>query len=226
VGRRALRVAALLALLVCLALAAAPGVGAADPFTYRDAGCTQAEDPVDLRFLDVRIAVPAPGGPVVLDGAAAARWIVHRLAFQQPFGAGSSDSWFRFPDGACVDQTAWVTDHGLIAPGSHVRFWQDGADWRDVAGAAHHEFLCFPGLPRIADHHVDDFVGARDAAARPFVFLNTIGQGVVFTFSWQAVRPPGLLTTSCDGGDPLLLPDDGMVLEIRQVVPLVSVPFA
>jgi hypothetical protein len=48
----------------------------------------------------------------------------------------------------------------------------------------------------------------------------------VFTFSWQAVRPPGLLTTSCDGRDPLLLPDDGMVLEIRQVVPLVSVPLA
>jgi hypothetical protein len=162
----------------------------------------------------------------VLTGAAAARWIVDRLAFQQPLGAGSSDSWFRFPDGACVNQTAWVTDHGLLAPGSHVRFWQEGDDWRDVAGAAHHEFFCVPGPPRLGDHHVDDFVGARDAAARPFRFLNTIGQGTVFTFAWTPVRPPGLLRTACGERDPLMVPDDGQVLEIRQVVPVVTLPWA
>jgi hypothetical protein len=157
-------------------------------------------------------------------GAAAARWIVDRLAFQQPLGAGSSRSWFRFADGACVDQTAWVTDHSVLTGGSHVRFWQDGADWQDVWGAAHHEFLCLPGLPRIADHHVDDFLGARDAAARPFLFLNTIGQGTVFTFTATPARPAGLLRTTCDGLDPLMVPDDGTVLEIRQVVPLVTIP--
>jgi len=105
---RALPLAALLAVVVGLAFAPP---ASADPFTYRDPGCTQIEDPVDLRFLDVRIAVPSAHGapPTILTGAAAARWVVDRLVFQQPLGAGSSDSWFRFPDGACVDQTAWVT---------------------------------------------------------------------------------------------------------------------
>jgi hypothetical protein len=217
--------AALIVILLGLALAAP---AAADPFTYRDAGCTVAEDPVDLRFIDLRIAVPpSPAAPgAILTGAAAARWVVDRLAFQQPFGAGSSDSWFRFPDGVCVNQSAWVTDHGLLAPGSHVRFWQEGDDWRDVAGAAHHEFFCLPGLPRLGDHHVDAFLSARNAAAWPFLFLDTIGQGVVYTFTWTAVRPPGPLRTTCGGADPLMVPDDGQVLEIRQVVPLVTMPWA
>jgi hypothetical protein len=176
--------------------------------------------------VDLRIAVAAaPGAPAAeLTGAAAARWVVDRLAFHQPGGAASSESWFRLPGGACVPQTAWVTDHGVLTGGSHVRFWQAAGDWREVWGAAHHEHLCLPGLTSLADHQVDDFVGARDAAAAPFRFLNTIGQGAVFAFSWTQARPAGLLTKTCGGANPQPVPDDGLVLEIRQVVPVVAVP--
>jgi hypothetical protein len=216
--------ALVLAAALALALAAAPAAG--DPFAYRDAGCTAAGDPAQLRFVDLRIAVRAePDAPaVVLTGAAAARWVVDRLAFHQPGGAASSESWFRFPGGACVPQTAWVTDHGALTGGSHVRFWQAGEDWREVWGAAHRENLCLLGETTLADHQVDDFVGVRDAAAAPFRFLNTVGQGVVFAVSWSQPRPAGLLSKTCGGRNPQMVPDDGMVLEIRQVVPVVAVP--
>ena len=69
---------------------------------------------------------------------------------------------------------------------------------------------------------MDDFLSARDAAVRPFRFLNTIGQGTVFTLAATPVRPPGLLRTTCGGHDPLTVPDDGLVIEIHQVVPLVQ----
>jgi hypothetical protein len=216
--------ALVLAAALALALAAAPAAG--DSFAYRDAGCTTAGDPTQLRFVDLRIAVGAgPGAPAaVLTGAAAARWVVDRLAFHQPAGAASSESWFRFPGGACVPQTAWVTDHGVLTGGSHVRFWQSGEDWREVWGAAHHEHLCLLGETTLADHQVDDFVGARDAAAAPFRFLNTVGQGAVFAFSWSQARPAALLPKTCAGADPRMVADDGLVLEIRQVVPVVAVP--
>jgi hypothetical protein len=214
---RSLRTDLLVVSLGLLGALGSAAPAAADVVSFGDAACTAAEDPINLRLVDLRISHQRRrGAPVVrLTGAAAARWVAN-LFFRQPAGAGSSDSYFRFTREICVNQTEWVTNHTAAGGGLHARFWQNGGAWRSVWGAAHRETLCHSGWH--VNHKVDNFNDARDIVVATFDLLQMPRHATYWEFRRYRARPASTIRKTCSGGEAVEVADDGMVVEIRQVV--------
>jgi hypothetical protein len=158
--------------------------------------------------LNLEYRFPAPNRLVHLQGADAAQFIsLHLWSTSQPF-SGSSSSYFMFDNDptTCASADTWAVNHTVFTGGSHVRFWQNGADWTDVRAAAHHEqFACL-------GHHVDDFNGPRDQLAAFFAAYTDIYGRHPFKVVYTRPNPVRTWNKGCG----FTAADDGRVANVIQ----------
>ena len=181
-----------------------PAASEAVVSTYSVSNCAsnKAEDPANMHFSYVYIHY----GLTYSAGADATRHMSNKY-WDAPF-TGNSGSWYFFSDYPCHDSWSYVANHAPMSDGSHVRFWQDGANTANVRSATHKDHYC-GGFTDTSY----DFITPRNNLSLFWWNLQDIYGAYGYTFEWTYSNIAKYWSKGCNQ----MVYDDGYIGNVTQL---------